>query len=224
MISTFYSWLKGVPKHSILLLGIILFVFVFPLFEKGELKEYLVTLSYTLMLLSVGSIIELKSKLLLYLIVFAVIFQWVTFFIDHHRFYYIIYISFTFSLFVFIIAIYKMITQIISSKEVDARLIIETIIGYLLIGVIFTLINVLLESYNHQAIGFINESPTLGDIIYYSFITFTTIGYGDISPISQAARGFAILFGLGGQLYITIIIAFIIGKYLNSKNLKNQKK
>lgn len=221
MTNIYLNKIKQIPKHTILLVGIILFVFIFPLFEKGFLKEILITTSYSTMLLSVASLIEFKTKWLLHLIIIAVAFQWINFFIDYGSFPILNYLAFSFSLLIFSIATLLLVRQIISSKRVDTQLIIETITGYLLIGVIFTLINVLLQSYNHQAIGFINENPSLGDIIYYSFVTFTTIGYGDISPISQAARGFAIFFGLTGQLYITIIIAFIIGKYLNTQNIKN---
>jgi len=110
-----------------------------------------------------------------------------------------------------------MIQQIVLSRRVDAKLVLESIIGYLLIGVIFTLVNVLIVLFNVHAIGFSDENVHVGEIIYYSFVTVTTIGYGDISPVSQLARSAAVLFGLIGQLYLTIIIAFIIGKYLNSK-------
>jgi len=212
---------RSIPEHSILLLGVILFVFIFPLFESGPMKGYLITLSYTLMILSVGSIVEFKSKWMIYLIALAVILQWVSFLSRTYNLLFLNYISFSFSLIVFSIATYMMVNQIIKSKVVNAQLIIQTITGYLLIGIIFTLVTVLQLSYNPIAIGFDESIPTLGDIIYYCFVTFTTIGYGDISPVTQAARGFAILFGLIGQLYLTIIIAFIIGKYLNSKNQKN---
>ncbi len=217
MTNPIISKLKRIPKHSILLLGIMLFVFVFPLFEKSVMKGFFISLSYSLMILSVASIVEFKKKWIFYLIIIAVAFQWVSFFTDFNNYPIFNFASFGFSVIVFSIAIYLMIKQIIASKEVDARLIIETIIGYLLIGIVFTLLNVLQVSYNPSSIGFDSSTPKLGEIIYYSYVTFTTIGYGDISPVSQAARGFAIMFGLIGQLYLTIIIAFIIGKYLNSK-------
>jgi len=217
MTNPFISKLKEIPKHSLLLLGIILFVFVFPLFEKSVMKGFFISLSYSLMILSVSSIVEFKKKWIYYLIIIAVAFQWVNFFTDLSNYPIFNFASFGFSVIVFSIAIYLMIKQIIASKRVDAGLIIETIIGYLLIGIVFTLINVLQTSYNPSSIGFGTDSPRLGEIIYYSYVTFTTIGYGDISPVTQSARGFAILFGLIGQLYLTIIIAFIIGKYLNAK-------
>ncbi len=218
MIDKVYYRFRKIPKLSFLLIGIIFFIFVFPLFENSYLQETLVTISYTVMLLSVSSIVKFENKWMLSFIIISVILQWVLFFSGDTNFPIIRYVAFLFTLSIFTIASYTMVSQIISSKRVDSKLILETITGYLLIGIIFTLVNVLLIDTNTEAISFSSSQASLGEIIYYSFVTFTTIGYGDISPISQAARGFAILFSLIGQLYLTIIIAFIIGKYLNSKN------
>ncbi|MCK5856970.1 MAG: two pore domain potassium channel family protein [Bacteroidales bacterium] len=209
--------ISSIPKHSLLLLGIVLFIFVFPLLIHGFASQVLITISYTIMLLSVGSIIEQKTKWLYKLVFVAILLQWITFFITYEDNPIIEIISFSFSLVIFIITTFIMIQQIISSKKVDVTLVLEAIIGYLLIGIIFTLLNVLIILINPSAIGFSSAKPFIGEVIYYSFVTVTTIGYGDISPISQIARSTAILFGLIGQLYLTIVIAFIIGKYLNLK-------
>ena len=209
---------RKIPKHSYLLFGIFLFVFVFPMLSSFGKGGLLISISYSIMLLSVGAIIESKKRWMYILIFIAVILQWIVHMLSYKEFPFLNYISFAFTLGVFIIATFLMIHQIIRSKRVDSKLIIETIIGYLLIGVIFTLINVLIISLNLEAIGFTTDKPNLTEIIYYSFITVTTIGFGDISPVSPVARSFAILFGLIGQLYLTIIIAFIIGKFLNKKD------
>jgi len=210
--------ISRIPKHSVLLFGIILFIFVFPLIDKGFTSQIFITISYSIMLLSVASIIEQKTKWLVKLIIIAIVAQWIAFFIDNNNFPILDFIAFVFSMTTFIITTFIMIQQIVLSRRVDAKLILESIIGYLLIGVVFTLVNVLITIFNPNAIGFTNTSAHIGEIIYYSFVTVTTIGYGDISPISQLARSAAVLFGLIGQLYLTIIVAFIIGKYLNSKN------
>jgi hypothetical protein len=52
------------------------------------------------------------------------------------------------------------------------------------------------------------------DILYYCYITITTVGYGDISPVHPLAKALAILLSVSGQLYITFVVAIIIGKYL----------
>jgi hypothetical protein len=218
MNNKLFQRISRIPKHSVLLIGIILFIFVFPLINKGFASQIFITVSYSIMLLSVGAIIEQKTKWLIKIIIIAIFLQWIAFFITFESFPILDIISFVFSMTTFIITTFIMIQQIVLSRRVDAKLILESIIGYLLIGVIFTLVNVLITIFNPNAIGFTNANAHIGEIIYYSFVTVTTIGYGDISPISQFARSSAILFGLIGQLYLTIIIAFIIGKYLNSKN------
>jgi hypothetical protein len=52
--------------------------------------------------------------------------------------------------------------------------------------------------------------------LYFSFITLTTIGYGDYAPISTLGQKVAILEGLLGQFYIATVMALIVGKFMNS--------
>ena len=207
-------FLKKIPKSVFLLVAISIFVFIFPLFKNKELSELFNTISYTLILLSIFSIIDNKTQFLRYLILIAVTLIWLMFFSD-----YILnkYIAFIFSIIVFVITTAIMIKQIVSSKTVSAKVIVETICGYLLIGIIFGFLNSILLWINPDALN-MGDNHSISEIIYYSFITVTTIGYGDISPISPAAKSLSILFGVVSQLYLTIIMALIIGKYLNKES------
>ena len=54
--------------------------------------------------------------------------------------------------------------------------------------------------------------------IYFGFVTLTTLGYGDITPDTAAARSLSTFTALFGQLYLVIIMALIIGKFLKGKN------
>jgi hypothetical protein len=212
------STLKNIPSHTFLFLGIFVFVFIYPLMDVTTVFEFVGPLSYSIIILSILSIVgrneRKKSKALYYLVVLSILFIWLLYFIELPL---IRYVSFVFNIIVFMMAFSRMIGQILASKEVTIKVVLEAINGYLLLGVMLTLTNVLLWQLNHDS--FSNISSGMVDLIYFSFISITTIGYGDISPQTDIAKLVSVFFGLASQLYLTIIIALIIGKYLNNKNM-----
>ena len=211
---SFFQKIRSLPNHFYLFVGIILFVFVFPLVDNASVWDFFGPLSYSIILLSIVSVIEKKKQrkmLWLYvLVLISVLLVWIQFF---KLGWYYNYLSFTFSIIVFISATVIMISQIVRTDKVDAKLVLETLIAYLLIGVMFSLTASLI--YYIDPNSFNIEKGIFSEFVYFSFITLTTIGYGDISPQTDLARMVSIFFGLCGQLYLTIVMAFIIGKYLN---------
>jgi len=212
------STLKNIPSHTFLFLGIFVFVFIYPLMDVTTVFEFVGPLSYSIIILSILSIVgrneRKKSKALYYLVVLSLLFIWLLYFIELPL---IRYVSFVFNIIVFMMAFSRMIGQILASKEVTIKVVLEAINGYLLLGVMLTLSNVLLWQLNHDS--FSNISSGMVDLTYFSFISITTIGYGDISPQTDIAKLVSVFFGLASQLYLTIIIALIIGKFLNNKNM-----
>jgi voltage-gated potassium channel Kch len=53
--------------------------------------------------------------------------------------------------------------------------------------------------------------------IYFSSVTLTTLGYGDIVPVFRPARMFATLEATAGQLYVAIVIARLVGLHISQK-------
>ena len=53
---------------------------------------------------------------------------------------------------------------------------------------------------------------------YFSFISITTVGYGDITPLTALAQSLTLVLNVIGQFYLTIIIAVFVGKYINVKS------
>lgn len=58
----------------------------------------------------------------------------------------------------------------------------------------------------------------LASSIYFSFVTIATLGYGDIVPHSDAARGLAVAEAVGGQLYLAVLIARLVSAHVQSRN------
>ena len=65
-------------------------------------------------------------------------------------------------------------------------------------------------------IGRIGGDPRSG-LLYFSLVTLTTVGYGDIVPVTPVARVFAGLEGATGVLYIALTVARLVAAYKRSK-------
>lgn len=65
--------------------------------------------------------------------------------------------------------------------------------------------------------GVLNAADGGGELIYFSFVTLTTMGYGDITPIHPIARSLAITEALTGQLYIAILLARLVSLELHGR-------
>lgn len=62
-----------------------------------------------------------------------------------------------------------------------------------------------------------------GTMMYYSFVTLTTLGYGDIYPVSDAARILGMLEATLGQLYLVILVARLVGLYTSQESERRRK-
>ncbi len=107
-------------------------------------------------------------------------------------------------------------------KEVDIDFIFGAISAYLLLGLISSFSSVIIEFYFPGSFSFAVSPIDFQDHIYFNFVTLTTLGYGDISPITPQGQMHAVAVALVGQLYLTITIALIVGRYLS--NVRNSKK
>ena len=116
-----------------------------------------------------------------------------------------------------------MIRHIARSENVTSTILINSINGYLLIGilgaVLLAMIDKLREIIFNLDAGVINfagsSAQGFHDYIYFSFVTMTTLGYGDVTPVSSTAKSTTIIIAIAGQLYLTILVAMLVGKFLS---------
>jgi hypothetical protein len=121
----------------------------------------------------------------------------------------------------YIIVTYEIIKQVWLSKTVNKNVIIGLISGYVSLGLIGFFICVSIELSSPGSFNFVDlnelksSNSMVDDIMYFSYMTLITIGFGDIYPLTALAKKAAILIGLLGQFYLVIITAIVVGKYLN---------
>ena len=95
---------------------------------------------------------------------------------------------------------------------------------YLFIGLLWSDIYAILEHLQPGSFSFAHSQAgtKLSDFSYYSFVTLTTLGYGDITPLTSKARAFAMLEAIIGQLYLVVLIARLVGLHIShSSGRKN---
>ena len=120
--------------------------------------------------------------------------------------------------------IWRILKDVGAGSRITSERVFGAVCAYLLIGFLFadlygfvTLIdeNAFSVSEGIEATLVEGGGSGHGDILtYFSFVTMTTLGYGDISPVSPAARTLAWMQALVGQLYLAITIAGLVGIHI----------
>jgi hypothetical protein len=108
---------------------------------------------------------------------------------------------------------------ILTQGSISLDSIFGAICAYLLLGMawgsLYSVIEVL-QPGSFQATGKLADSVKSAEargpvLVYYSFVTMTTVGYGDITPVSPPARTLSWLEAMMGQFYIAVLVAFLVG-------------
>ena len=107
--------------------------------------------------------------------------------------------------------------QVIFSGIVDGNKIVGAICIYILIGLIWAFGYLIVEHFFPGSFKGLEDGPwqfNLEALIYYSMVTMTTLGYGDITPVQPLARFLAFMEAITGVFYTTILVASLIGMRL----------
>lgn len=111
--------------------------------------------------------------------------------------------------------------HVLFGKRMDLNRLIGGICVYLLLGITIGILNMFIVRYIPNSFNGLSDlAADYGnvDMIYYSFVTMTTLGYGDITPESPVARVLAYLAAIAGQFYIAILVGTLVGMYLSQRN------
>ena len=150
----------------------------------------------------------------------VIILLFISFLTDHR-----VWVLFSFfNMFVYQICIvFFMIRHVSRSPDVNGTIILNAVNGYVLIGFLGALLLTMAEIAELYIFGIdtplINYAgdalPRFHDYLYFSYVTVTTLGYGDITPANALAKSIVILIAISGQLYLTVLVAMLVGKYLS---------
>lgn len=113
-----------------------------------------------------------------------------------------------------LICCYTAATDVFKRKTVDGNALLGAVCVYLLTGLIWAILyKIVADLWPHSFNG-ISDEAIFDDLLYFSFVTLASLGYGDITPVSPIARTLAYLEVITGQFYLAIMVAGLMGIYM----------
>jgi ion channel len=196
------------------LLGLILF---FPYATGGILGRILLAVLYSLVLIGGAYAIGRNRRTLIIgvgLAVLGVALQWTALVTDIaalFRLSGIVYVVFL------VLTIGQVGRYILKKGPVTADKLHGALAGYIMIAFVWAFIYALIESFTPGSFSFQNVDPNdphaLYRLLYFSFTTLTTVGYGDITPVTEQARSFVMIEEFAGVFFVGVLIARLAGLY-----------
>ncbi|MEA3276530.1 MAG: potassium channel family protein [Pseudomonadota bacterium] len=104
--------------------------------------------------------------------------------------------------------------QVLFTGPIDSNKIVGAVCIFLLGGLVWTTLYMMVALLNPEAFNGLEPGPwydIFPDLVYFSFVSLTTLGYGDIGPVGPMARFLAFMEAIVGQFYVAILVASLVG-------------
>jgi hypothetical protein len=212
---------KGQLKRNniILFICIAIIIFVYPFMPKVSDFPLFKILTISLIILSSISALDFgrKTHLALKVAGFITLLVFWSASLTKNQYYEIF--SLLMIIFFMSYSLIIMVWHISRSRDIGTVIILNAVNSYLLIGIIGAMMFAVSEIFFPGGLK-MGGLPidTFRSYLYFSFVTMTTLGYGDISPVSSFTQVLAVFLSLAGQLYLAIIMAMLIGKFLSRES------
>ncbi len=215
-------WYRG--PYFILTCVLLVATLAFPLATTLLGAFVLQVVTTTILLSALYAVVESRRlfRVMAALMVPTILVNWIA---DPDNFPYLDGLGHIATMTLFVVTLWAILTNIVNAKKVTADVIFGSIAAYLLFGVVMALAFQFLNTLDPgNVISSVSDTTELSrraelsDFLYFSFITLTSVGYGDISPVSEAARSLAMFEGIFGQMYVAILVAMLVSVHISQKD------
>ncbi len=114
--------------------------------------------------------------------------------------------------------IFVLLRHIVRAERVTADILYGAFSVYILLGIFFTFVYFLVQTASPEVAVVVSgtgEPASLSGLFYFSFVTLTTLGYGDILPMTDVTRILAILEAMFGVFYTGALVGKLVGLYVS---------
>ncbi len=216
------GWLNkrfGSLRSIILLKALIIFILLSPLEESGR-GFILILLSMLVVLATIYFASKHRFTLVVgtVLAVVWVVLAWLGYILSSYPIDIAADIAFVVLSF-FAVAVAADAIFVSDTKTVDLSTIYGGVAIYLVLGVTWAMSYRVIEAFAPGSFSFAEsgQEPAWSELLYYSYTTLTTLGYGDVLPLRPFARIWATLEAVVGVLYIAILVARLVSLYRSEK-------
>lgn len=110
----------------------------------------------------------------------------------------------------------NVIGHVVRARSLTQDIVFGALCGYLMLGLVWFTAYTALAAADPAAFSFPASQSALApfDLLYFSYVTLTTLGYGDIAPAVPLARSLALVESIVGQLYLVTLIARVVGLHI----------
>ncbi len=109
---------------------------------------------------------------------------------------------------------------IAKSEKVTRETIFAAVVAYLLIALMWAFLYIILERVSPGSFSLPDKvyGREIMQFEYLSFITITTLGYGDITPLTEKASALAMIEAVVGQIYMVVLVAWLVGMHVSERS------
>lgn len=208
-----------------LFISLLAVLFLGPLIEGFHYLAILFSVFLTAVFLTAIYAISQKRQsalVAIFLVLPTLAFTWASYFVDSVG----LYLASRFSVLVFFVfVVINILGFIFRQEEVTRDLIVGAAVVYLLMAESWAKVYQILETLHPGSFampdGQLQNSRLLFD--YYSLVTITTLGYGDVTPLTSMASSLSTLEAVVGQLYLVITVAWLVGVHVSQSIQKKSQ-
>ena len=212
LTSNFLNPLLHSKERFLILMGLMMALLVLgPILEQFVTIRKLIDVFLTAIVLSMLYTITYKKRVLYFgwsLAIIMLISLWLKYFVSYELF---VRVSMMAGALFTVLVTSQTVQFIIKSKTVTREVVYAAMLIYFLLAQLWAMVYTFLDRINPASF---NLPAGQGDFLlfeYYSFVTLTTLGYGDITPLTKVAKAFSVLEAVVGQLYLVVVVAWFVG-------------
>ena len=122
----------------------------------------------------------------------------------------------------FVLTTVQLVLYLVRARSANMATVLASVCGYLMIAIVYALAYGIVDEFVLASFSSGMVDPDASDYLYFSLVTLTTLGYGDIAPVHPMARSLATTEAVIGQFYVAVIVARLVSLIIMEKVRGNE--